>query len=277
MMQAKDVVFTAELFSVILIIALFTARIVQLRCELKEFQGWSWRRPGDNKKRALMFLFWPVGVAACAGALCGLFNAVYGISLSARFHNIVYFVAPYDLLMTIPAGASLYGLIEHIVVRKKLGDRALDLLFWAGVPPVRTGASLMDDFKDFPVTERYIERVRGMDLLQKTCIVLAIGACVVSLIFIPKDMHYLYLVTDTQLIYSNGGGTIERIYELDQLYRIDYSEREETWTLYFSDGEDWSISHEGIVGAVKQTTGIEQTAPSASLTGATPAVTDNIL
>lgn len=80
-MQNEYVIAALQLFSVVLIVALFAARIVQLRCELKEFKGWSWRKPGDNKNRVLMLLFWPVGVATCGFVVYWVVRRIVGISL----------------------------------------------------------------------------------------------------------------------------------------------------------------------------------------------------
>ena len=259
-MQNEYVVAALQLFSIVLIIALFAARIVQLRCELKEFKGWSWRKPGDNKKRVLMFLFMPVGAAACGFVVYWLIRGIYFLSLYMRFGNIIYYVSPFEFdACAFLLGFPLYGLIEHMIVRKRLGDQALDLLFCALEPPVRTSGALLDDFRNFPVTEPYIERVRGMDLMQKAYIGLDILLCVICLWFIPRDMPYVDAVTESSLIFHSLDGTYVEEHELSDLKRIVYQSVSDKWILHFSDGPSSTKFSDGIINAVKQVTGIEET------------------
>lgn len=97
-MQNEYVIAALQLFSVVLIVALFAARIVQLRCELKEFKGWSWRKPGDNKNRVLMLLFWPVGVAPvglwCIGWCAGSIFFLYICDLAKSFTLYRHLISP---------------------------------------------------------------------------------------------------------------------------------------------------------------------------------------
>ena len=259
-MQNEYVVAALQLFSIVLIIALFAARIVQLRCELKEFKGWSWRKPGDNKKRVLMLLFWPVGVTACAFVVYWLVRGIYFLSLYMRFGNIIYYSRPFDMMAYVGLlGFPLYGLIEHMIVRKRLGDQALDLLFCALEPPVRTSGALLDDFRNFPVTEPYIERVRGMDLMQKAYIGLDILLCVICLCFLPNNMGYAYFVTQNSLVFHSSSGLYKEEYDLTQLESISYMTASDEWLLDFRDGQTSHDRNDRIINAVKQVTGIEET------------------
>mgnify|MGYP000044748528 CR=1 FL=1 len=259
-MQNEYVIAALQLFSVVLIVALFAARIVQLRCELKEFKGWSWRKPGDNKNRVLMLLFWPVGVATCGFVVYWVVRGIYFLSLYMRFGEIIYFISPFDFAACAGLlGFPFYGLIEHMIVRKRLGDQALDLLFWAGEPPVRTSAALLDDFRNFPVTEPYIERVRGMDLMQKAYIGLDILLCVICLWFLPHNMGFVYLVTENSLIFHSSSGLFKEECDLTQLESISYMTASDNWILYFRDGQTSKHQNDSIVNAVKEVTGIEET------------------
>ena len=259
-MQNEYVVAALQLFSIVLIISLFAARIVQLRCELKEFKGWSWRKPGDNKKRVLMFLFMPVGAAACGFVVYWLIRGIYFLSLYMRFGNIIYYVSPFEFdACAFLLGFPLYGLIEHMIVRKRLGDQALDLLFCALEPPVRTSGALLDDFRNFPVTEPYIERVRGMDLMQKAYIGLDILLCVMCLCFLPNNMGYAYFVTQNSLVFHSSSGLVKEEYDLTQLESISYVTASDEWLLDFRDGQMSHDRNDRIINAVKQVTGIEET------------------
>ncbi|MGN0784206.1 MAG: hypothetical protein ACI4MR_00920, partial [Candidatus Aphodomorpha sp.] len=113
-------------FLTILCDAICVARCYQLTRELQQWSGRSWRLPSDNRLKVVQFALWPFGWAVTTLLLYWLFSLLYRHQLERTYGTILYFnkLNLYMVFYMFFAAFSLYGLLEHIVIKRAMGEHA---------------------------------------------------------------------------------------------------------------------------------------------------------
>ncbi|MDD6887050.1 MAG: hypothetical protein PUE41_01035 [bacterium] len=118
-------------FLTILCDAICVARCYQLTRELQQWSGRSWRLPSDNRLKVVQLVLWPFGWAVTTLLLYWLYYLLYRHQLERTYGTILYFNKLNIMVFYIFFAAfSLYGLLEHIVIKRAMGEHALDFLFY---------------------------------------------------------------------------------------------------------------------------------------------------
>lgn len=243
-------------FLTILCDAICVARCYQLTRELQQWSGRSWRLPSDNRLKMVQVILWPFGCAVTTLLLYWLFYLLYQHQLERTYGTILYFnkLNLYMVFYMFFAAFSLYGLLENIVIKRAMGEHALDFLFYEydlipNCPERRARDSTP-----------YWQKMFGMRAAHIFCLFMSIVFGMVNAIFVPLEMQYVYVVTEDELHYR--AVDIDETYEshgkLTDVKQIRYNERSRIWEVLFDgneEGQPWRMS-ENMAHAISEQTGL---------------------
>lgn len=218
-------------FLTILCDAICVARCYQLTRELQQWSGRSWRLPSDNRLKVVQFALWPFGWAVTTVLLYWLFSLLYQHQLERTYGTILCFTPP-DIevgSLLFLAAFSLYGLLEHIVIKRAMGEHALDFLFYE--------YDLIPDCPERRARDStpYWQKMYGMRAAHICCLFFSIVFGVVNTIFVPMEMQHVFLVTE-DAIHARGvyiDEVREKHERLADLTHIYFYEEDEYYELLF--------------------------------------------
>ena len=243
-------------FLTILCDAICVARCYQLTRELQQWSGRSWRLPSDNRLKVVQLVLWPFGWAVTTVLLYWLFSLLYQHQLERTYGTILCFTPP-DIevgSLLFLAAFSLYGLLEHIVIKRAMGEHALDFLFYE--------YDLIPDCPERRARDStpYWQKMFGMRAAHIFCLFMSIVFGVANAIFVPLEMQYVYVVTEDAIHYR--AVYIDETYEshgkLADVKQIRYNERSRIWEVLFDENEEerpWRMT-EYLAHAVSEQTGL---------------------
>ena len=244
-------------FLTILCDAICVARCYQLTRELQQWSGRSWRLPSDNRLKVVQVILWPFGWAVTTLLLYWLYYLLYQHQLGNAYDTILYFTSP-DLTMgalMFLTAFSLYGLLEHIVIKRAMGEHALDFLFYE--------YDLIPDCPERRARDStpYWQKMFGMRAAHICCLFFSIVFGVVNTIFVPMEMQHVFLVTE-DAIHARGvyiDEVREKHERLADLTHIYFYEEDEYYELLFHENgveRLWRMFNEDMAHAVSEQTGL---------------------
>ena len=243
-------------FLTILCDAICVARCYQLTRELQQWSGRSWRLPSDNRLKVVQLVLWPFGWAVTTLLLYWLFSLLYQHQLERTYGTILCFTPP-DIevgSLLFLAAFSLYGLLEHIVIKRAMGEHALDFLFYE--------YDLIPDCPERRARDStpYWQKMFGMRAAHICCLFFSIVFGLADTIFIPKEMQYAYVITEDaihlRVVYIDN--VDEECEQLADVKQIRYFEEDGHYEVLFDENDDANAlrMRENMAHAVSEQTGL---------------------